>query len=152
MYFKYNSSGKNSLIMFSSLSLILSFSLPLSLISQTSSMSAIFNALSVSLSVSLAGANSLNNCPYFRTPVADDDSIDEDPMGNGRAKTPLFDELSIPFIDASLPPTPKELTITIFWRIFRKVFLQIFFFVYISNNFDSLTLFSLLIYNIFLHC
>ena len=24
-----------------------------------------------------------------------------------RSKSPLFDELSIPFIDASLPPTPK---------------------------------------------
>lgn len=28
-------------------------------------------------------------------------------IGNGDTKTPLYDELSIPFIDASLPPTPK---------------------------------------------
>lgn len=34
------------------------------------------------------------------------DSID-DSMGNGSTKIPLYDELSIPFIDASLPPTPK---------------------------------------------
>jgi hypothetical protein len=35
------------------------------------------------------------------------DSIDEEHAGNGKARTPLYDELSIPFIDASLPPTPK---------------------------------------------
>jgi hypothetical protein len=35
------------------------------------------------------------------------DSIDEEHVGNGKARTPLYDELSIPFIDASLPPTPK---------------------------------------------
>lgn len=35
-------------------------------------------------------------------------SIDEEePMTNGNGKIPLYDELSIPFIDASLPPTPK---------------------------------------------
>ena len=35
-------------------------------------------------------------------------SIDDDePMSNGSSKIPLYDELSIPFIDASLPPTPK---------------------------------------------
>ena len=28
-------------------------------------------------------------------------------MTNGNGKIPLYDELSIPFIDASLPPTPK---------------------------------------------
>ena len=31
----------------------------------------------------------------------------EDPIDYVDRKTPLYDELSIPFIDASLPPTPK---------------------------------------------
>jgi len=33
-------------------------------------------------------------------------SIEDIYLGS-RSKSPLFDELSIPFIDASLPPTPK---------------------------------------------
>jgi len=36
----------------------------------------------------------------------DRDSIEDIYLGS-RSKSPLFDELSIPFIDASLPPTPK---------------------------------------------
>eukprot|EP00090_Calanus_glacialis_P012621 TRINITY_DN21223_c0_g1_i6.p1 TRINITY_DN21223_c0_g1~~TRINITY_DN21223_c0_g1_i6.p1 ORF type:complete len:399 (-),score=107.26 TRINITY_DN21223_c0_g1_i6:610-1806(-) len=35
------------------------------------------------------------------------DSIDDPYLENRRSKSPLYDELSIPFIDASLPPTPK---------------------------------------------
>jgi len=35
------------------------------------------------------------------------DSIDEPHQDMRRSKSPLYDELSIPFIDASLPPTPK---------------------------------------------
>jgi len=39
--------------------------------------------------------------------LPDHDSIDEPWEGPDRSKSPLFDELSIPFIDISLPPTPK---------------------------------------------
>jgi len=39
--------------------------------------------------------------------LPDHDSIDEPWEGDDRSKSPLFDELSIPFIDISLPPTPK---------------------------------------------
>jgi len=35
------------------------------------------------------------------------DSIDDPHQDQRRSKSPLYDELSIPFIDASLPPTPK---------------------------------------------
>jgi hypothetical protein len=35
------------------------------------------------------------------------DSIDDPHFEHRRSKSPLYDELSIPFIDASLPPTPK---------------------------------------------
>ena len=35
------------------------------------------------------------------------DSIDDPYLESRRSKSPLYDELSIPFIDASLPPTPK---------------------------------------------
>eukprot|EP00092_Neocalanus_flemingeri_P090172 GFUD01114183.1.p1 GENE.GFUD01114183.1~~GFUD01114183.1.p1 ORF type:complete len:413 (-),score=92.06 GFUD01114183.1:1353-2591(-) len=35
------------------------------------------------------------------------DSIDNPYLENKRGRSPLYDELSIPFIDASLPPTPK---------------------------------------------
>ena len=34
-------------------------------------------------------------------------SIDDIYRDQKKSKTPLYDELSIPFIDASLPPTPK---------------------------------------------
>lgn len=39
--------------------------------------------------------------------LASIDSIDDPYLENRRSKSPLYDELSIPFIDASLPPTPK---------------------------------------------
>ena len=36
------------------------------------------------------------------------DSVDDFYLGSrDRTKSPLFDQISIPFIDASLPPTPK---------------------------------------------
>ena len=34
-------------------------------------------------------------------------SIEDIYKDHKKSKTPLYDELSIPFIDASLPPTPK---------------------------------------------
>lgn len=39
--------------------------------------------------------------------LASIDSIDDPFLESRRSKSPLYDELSIPFIDASLPPTPK---------------------------------------------
>jgi len=39
--------------------------------------------------------------------LASIDSIDDPHQDIRRSKSPLYDELSIPFIDASLPPTPK---------------------------------------------
>lgn len=42
-----------------------------------------------------------------RNSVVLPDSIDESVGGHSDTKIPLYDELSIPFIDASLPPTPK---------------------------------------------
>jgi len=37
----------------------------------------------------------------------DIDSLDDPFNLDGRSKSPMYDELSLPFIDASLPPTPK---------------------------------------------
>jgi len=39
--------------------------------------------------------------------TTDSDSIDSYRSGHSTTKVPMYDELSIPFIDASLPPTPK---------------------------------------------
>ena len=35
------------------------------------------------------------------------DSLDDPFQLDGRSKSPMYDELSLPFIDASLPPTPR---------------------------------------------
>jgi len=35
------------------------------------------------------------------------DSLDDPFLIGGRSKSPMYDELSLPFIDASLPPTPR---------------------------------------------
>merc|ERR1719510_2369008 len=42
-------------------------------------------------------------------PAADEDldSLDDPFLIGDRSKSPMYDELSLPFIDASLPPTPK---------------------------------------------
>jgi len=47
------------------------------------------------------------NPKIFKVEEDDQRSIDQDMYLGSRSKSPLFDELSIPFIDASLPPTPK---------------------------------------------
>ena len=48
-------------------------------------------------------------CPKRKQPEDLDSvaSIDDIYKDHKKSKTPLYDELSIPFIDASLPPTPK---------------------------------------------
>jgi len=42
-------------------------------------------------------------------PAAEEDldSLDDPFLIGDRSKSPMYDELSLPFIDASLPPTPK---------------------------------------------
>ena len=57
----------------------------------------------------------INKIIYFRFCSRKKRNICEDSLGSNddiyrdlrKSKTPLYDELSIPFIDASLPPTPK---------------------------------------------